>query len=507
MSLQSNILASFSSQIYVSLVGILMVPMYVRYMGAEAYGLVGFFAMLQAWFSLLDIGMTPTIARESARHRGGAADALSYRRLLRVLEVVFLMIALVGGAAMLAGSTYIARDWLQASVLPPEQVLTAVQLMAIIIAMRWMAGLYRGAISGSERLVWLAGFNVAVATLRFGGVLPLLMFVGTSPTLFFSYQLGVAVLELAVLLVYTYRLLPTIEPGERPPWNWAPLRPLMRFSLTIAFTSSVWVVITQTDKLVLSRILPLAEYGHFTLAVLVASGVLILSGPIGSAIMPRLARLEAEGRHAQMIEVYRHATQLVVIVAGVASITVALSAEALLWAWTGDAELARKAAPILVLYAAGNGILAVAAFPYYLQFAKGDLRLHLVGNAVFVAVLLPLVVWATMAFGAVGAGFVWLGVNMLSFVAWLPLVHRKFEPGLNLRWYANDIAVIVAAISLTGYLAHRFVPPSGSRLDQFADIAFAGLAALLAAGVASSVTRNKIRAAWATWAGKASHRA
>jgi len=497
MSLQRIILASFSSQIYVSLVGILMVPMYVKYMGAEAYGLVGFFAMLQAWFSLLDIGMTPTISRESARYRGGASDALSYRRLVQALEVVFLVVAIVGGTAMLAGSSYIARDWLHALVLPPEQVLTAVQLMAFIIAMRWMAGLYRGAISGSERLVWLAGFNAAIATIRFGGVLPLLMFVGTTPILFFGYQLAVAVVELVVLFVYTHRLLPPIDAGTRVRWNWAPLRPLLRFSLTIAFTSSVWVIATQTDKLVLSRLLPLADYGHFTLAVLVASGVLLLSGPIGSAIMPRLARLEAEGRHAQLIEVYRHATQLVVMVAGVASITIAFSAEALLWAWTGDAGLARRAAPTLVLYAAGNGILAVAAFPYYLQFAKGDLRLHLIGNAIFVAMLIPLVVWATIAFGAVGAGFVWLGVNMLSFVAWLPLVHRKFEPGLNLRWYTNDIALIVAAISLAGCVAHQLVPPSGSRLDQFADICFAALASLLAAGVASSAIRSRVRAAWA----------
>ena len=33
-----------------------MVPLYVRYMGVEAYGLVGFYAMLQGWFMLLDMG-------------------------------------------------------------------------------------------------------------------------------------------------------------------------------------------------------------------------------------------------------------------------------------------------------------------------------------------------------------------------------------------------------------------------------------------------------------------
>ncbi|MGH9879537.1 MAG: oligosaccharide flippase family protein, partial [Nitrososphaerales archaeon] len=67
MSLKRNIIANYASQIYVTLIGIVMVPLYVRYMGAEAYGLVGFFAMLQAWFQLLDMGLTPTMARETAR--------------------------------------------------------------------------------------------------------------------------------------------------------------------------------------------------------------------------------------------------------------------------------------------------------------------------------------------------------------------------------------------------------------------------------------------------------
>ena len=57
MSLKRNILANYVGQLYVTLIGILLVPMYVKYMGAEAYGLVGFYAMLQAWFMLLDMGL------------------------------------------------------------------------------------------------------------------------------------------------------------------------------------------------------------------------------------------------------------------------------------------------------------------------------------------------------------------------------------------------------------------------------------------------------------------
>ena len=62
------------------------IPLYIKYLGIEAYGLIGIFALLQAWLALLDMGMTPTLSREMARFTGGAHDAQSIRDLLHVSE-------------------------------------------------------------------------------------------------------------------------------------------------------------------------------------------------------------------------------------------------------------------------------------------------------------------------------------------------------------------------------------------------------------------------------------
>lgn len=494
MSLKRNILASYVSQIYVTIIGIVMLPLYLKYMGAEAYGLVGFYAMLQVWFALLDMGLTPTIARETARFHGGATGALSYRRLVRALQAIFLAVALVGGGAMFASAGFIASDWLKVQALPLNEVQFAVQMMALGVALRWMAGLYRGVISGAERLVWLGSYNAIIATLRFVGVLPVLMFVGTTPTAFFTYQLLVAVVELAGLAARVYGLLPPVPAGQRLGWYFAPIKPVLKFSLTIAFTSSVWVLVTQTDKLVLSKLLPLADYGYFTLAVLVASGVMVISGPISGAIMPRMVKLEAEGDHAGLIRIYRQSTQLVAVIAGAASITVAFFAEPLLWAWTGDKELAHQAAPILVLYALGNGILAVSAFPYYLQYAKGDLRLHLIGNAIFVVLLIPSIIWAANQYGGVGVGYVWLAMNVIYFVAWVPLVHSRFEPGLNKPWFVKDVLLVCSVAASAGYGLFTFMPQTDNRWWQVGEVIMFGTLVMLAGALASSVVwaRTKV---------------
>lgn len=444
MSLKLNVIAGYVSQVYVTLIGIVILPLYIKYMGADAYGLVGFFTMLQAWFSLLDLGLTPTISRETARYKAGAINALEFRRLFRTLSSIFAGVALVGGGGLLLLSSQIARNWLKVEALPEIEVQTALQIMAISVALRWMGGLYRGVIAGAEHIVWLSGYSIVIASLRFVVVIPVMWNFGYTPLVFFTYQLGIAILETSGMWVKTITLLPRIINADGAiGWSLAPVKALLRFSMTIAFTSSVWVFVTQTDKLILSSILPLADYGHFTLAVLVASGIMVISGPISGAIMPRMARLHTEGKEEELILVYRNATKLVSIIAGTAAVTLVFCAEPLLLAWTGDSALANSIAPILKLYAIGNGLLAVGAFPYYLQYARGNLKYHLIGNVGMIVILIPCVIVAANLFGGLGAGYVWLITNLLFLMVWVAFVHHKLVPGLHRRWIMDDVIKIV----------------------------------------------------------------
>lgn len=460
-------------------------------MGAEAYGLVGFFTMLQAWFGLLDMGLTPTIGRETARYKGGSMSALEYRQLFRALSSIFIFIALIGGGSIFFFSEFISTQWLNVSELGMEEVIVAVQIMAISVALRWLGGLYRGVITGSEKLVWLSVFNALIATLRFIAVFVTMSLYGFTPFVFFMHQLVVAIVEVTGLWLMINRLLPPkVGFKDQIGWSIEPVKPVLKFALTIAFTSSVWVLVTQTDKLVLSGILPLDEYGYFTLAVLVASGIMIISGPISSAIMPRMTRSYAEGKTDEVISVYRNSTQVVSVISGAASVTIACCASSLLYAWTGDLALSEKAAPILSLYALGNGVLAVAAFPYYLQYAKGNLRYHLIGNAVLVCLLVPAIIFSATYYGGVGAGYVWLFMNAFYLLTWIAYVHYKLEPGLHLQWLLKDILVIYIPMIVVAMAVIYLSFHNESRLLSLLYVVTVGLVVISVAAAGSSLVRE-----------------
>ncbi|WP_114700216.1 oligosaccharide flippase family protein [Psychrobacter proteolyticus] len=443
-SLKINILSSYISQVYIIFISIFILPFYIKYMGAEAYGLVGFFAMLQGVFALLDFGLRPTISRQTAQYNGGSLSKLDFRRLFRALNIIFIFIAVLGGLILLILSKKIVSDWLKIENLTPSDVLFAVQIMAISVCLRWMTGLFRGVISGFEKIVWLSVVNSLIATLRFPLVLVYMYYFGFTVRSFFVYQLFVALLEFSLYSLKSYRLLPRLNTNENIGWSLKPIRPIIGFALSVAFTSSVWIIITQLDKFVLSGILTLSEYGYFSLAVLVSAGVLQISAPISGSIMPRMAKLQAEKKFEEIRKIYLNSTQFVSVVVVTAGIVLAGVAEPFLFAWTNDIDLAKNAAPILTLYALGNALLALSAFPYYLQYTKGNLKYHLIGNIILVLTLIPMIIWAAINYGGVGAGWVWLITQAIYLVFWVSYVHIKIEPRINIEWFKSFLPSLIS---------------------------------------------------------------
>ena len=495
LTLKKNIIANYAGQMYVAVVGIAMVPFYLRHLGVEAYGLVGFFAMMQVWFQVLDIGLTQTMSREAARYRGEATDALGLRRLLRSLEGIFLAIGIAGAVGIGFGAPGIAAGWLKVQHIDLGEVRQAVILMGILASLRWICGLYRGVINGFEKLVWLNAFNIAVATARFMLVIPLLMYVSASALVFFEFQLGVAVVELLFLIGKTYQLLPAAG-GVRQSWQWAPLRPVLKFSLGVAFTSSAWVLLTQVDKLILSKLLPLGEYGVFTLAVVIASTVTLISGPISAALQPRMTNISASGTPADLVALYRLGTQLVGIISVPTTLLLVFFPVQALMIWTGNPVIAANGAQVLRLYALGNGILIFAAFPYYLQFARGVLRLHVMGNVLFLLTLLPTLVWAASTYGATGAGYAWAGSSFAYFAFWVPVVHRHFLPGRHVMWLLHDVAPTVVLPTVFAVAMVYLVSWPANRFAAFMTMAAIGVAMIVISASATGLGRQSISRWW-----------
>ena len=165
MSLRANTIANYLGQGWTGLMGLAFIPVYIRHLGPEAWGLIGFVAVLQAWFVLLDMGLTPAIHREFARFQAGANSAQHVRNLLRSFEVIYGSLAAGVVALVWLAAPFLSEHWLNVRQLPLPTVVQAVQIMSVVIASRMVEEVYRGVLLGLQRQVWLNGAQALLATL------------------------------------------------------------------------------------------------------------------------------------------------------------------------------------------------------------------------------------------------------------------------------------------------------------------------------------------------------
>ena len=76
ISLKKNTIANYIGQFYTMFIGIFMLPFYLEYLGAEAYGLVGFFTMLSAW--MMSLGRWKYLRRSNGGWRVSSEGTPSY---------------------------------------------------------------------------------------------------------------------------------------------------------------------------------------------------------------------------------------------------------------------------------------------------------------------------------------------------------------------------------------------------------------------------------------------
>lgn len=480
LSMIRNTGLSYAGQAYALLVGILILPFYLGHLGAEAYGLIGFFAVLQAWLQLLDAGLSPSLVRQIAHFRGRpgiAAQRYEPGQLLRSFEIIFVPLALLTVMTIHLSSDWIAHHWLQAQELSTATIVQCIGLMGLMVGLKLYATLYKSGLQGLELHAWLNGANILIATLRYFGGLFLVANISQNPLDFFLFQTAVALIETLVFAAKAYALMP--KPSWLTGFDWAVVKPVLPFAAGMSLTSVLWIILTQLDKVLLSNVLLLKEYGYFSLVALMSTGIMTLTNPLVQTLLPRMTMLVAENRIADMQALYLNATRFVCSLLFPLSGVIAFHSAELVFAWTGDAQAAQWSRLVLPWYVLGSAIMAVTAFQFYLQYAYGQLRLHVWFSLVCAAVSIPLMAYAALEHGVYGAALAWFGLRMLTFLIWPSMVHKRFAAGLHRQWL-QDLLRITAMTGLGLLIGEPVFAAiaSDNRFDILLGLAVSGLICL-----------------------------
>lgn len=469
--------------------GIAFIPLIIKYLGVEAYGLIGVFAMLQVWFALLDMGMTPTLNREMARYTAGAHTSQAIRDLLRSLEVVCFVTALLIGFAIWFASDWLAIHWLRIEKLSVADVTQAISIMALVVSLRFVEGLYRGALVGLQKQVWLNVVGSMLATLRWGGVVCVLMWVTPSIKAFFLWQGMMSMITILVFIFILYGNLPSHTQSAR--FSWFQLKGVWLFASGMMTQTLLTLLLTQVDKVILSRLLSLEMFGYYTLAGTFAGVLIQMISPITQAYFPRFTELATKGDTETLIKIYHEGAQLVSVFIVPAALMFMFFGKNILLLWGGNATITHNVAPLLALLALGTMLNGLMHIPYMLTLAYGHPGLLVRVNIVAVILLVPTIYWLTPRYGAVGAALIWVILNLGYLLIASRILFRRLLKTEMWRWYRYDIIQPITGATLTATVLELLHPGFSSNLIELLWILVGGLCIVVASALsAPSIRRN-----------------
>jgi O-antigen/teichoic acid export membrane protein len=485
-----NTITNFLGKVWGALLGILFTPLYLKFLGIESYALIGLYVSILGFISFLDMGLSTTLNRELARGASSGAPASETRNLIRTYETIYWIVGIFVGASLLALSPWIAEKWIRSPGVPLHSIRNAIAIIGLLIAIQWPSSLYIGGLMGSQRQVLLNVIQAIAAILQSGGAVLVLWLIAPTIEAYFLWQIIIVLFLTISLRICLLVSLPSS--CSKPVFKMDFLLSHWKFSAGMTAITILASVLTQGDKVILSRILPLKSFGYYILAFNAANALGYIVYPFFSSLFPRFSQLAAEVDTKGISVLYHTGSQFVSAVLLPVAMALCFFPKEILSFWLRDPETVANTYRILSLLACGTAINSLMILPLCLQLSHGWTRLSLLKNIIASCVFIPALFVLAIRWGAIGAAFVWISLNLGYLIFEIPLMHRRLLKGETVQWYLVDVGLPLA-ISFVVFILAKFLLPAEIRpLFAFFWIIGTTLTALFLAFIAMPNTRNWI---------------
>ena len=492
MSLKKNILANLGGKIWTLIIAFVSLPLYIRFSGIEGYGLIGFYSTLFATLYLFEFGISTTVNREIAKTLHIAEQFDDTRDLIRSFEVIYWSVGIILAIGIFFLAPFIAERWLRNEYIENEVVINSIILMGATIAFQWPVSLYSGGLMGLERQdilnILFSGFNTLKAIIS----ILVLYFIPSDFIAFFIFQFIITVIYAVVILIVFWRIVPN---GTRSPrFNPYALRKVWNFTIGVGATGIVTFLLSNLDKILLSNILTLTDFGYYNIANQVNIATRISSGAVFQAIFPRFSKLYVEQDYRKIVRLYHEGSQFISLIVFPVSVTFSFFSYEILYCWMQSKDIAESSAMIASILVAGSAFNAILGIPYDMTVAYGWSMFGLYQNIISVFIIVPLMLLLVSSYGATGAAMSWFFLNFCYFLVSPVIMARKILPkGEIAIWYLNDIGrPLFICILIVAFF--RFIFPSNSSLCiQAIIILFVWITAQLLSFLSLPLMRKRIK--------------
>jgi len=454
--LSRNILWNLCGQGVLVLLGLVAVRFVFKQLGPDAFGLI-LFAQTAAvvLVSIFDLGISATITREVAGKLAGQQPYVT--DLLRTATLIYWGGYLVLALAVTAAAPSLMLHWVHLKSIDLHTATRVTQILAGGALLALPRSLYGSLFRGLQQM----GFNNvieagALAVQQLGIILILGFFRSSGAIMAVAVWYSASYLiSVVAYIVAARRYVPAraLLPGYAP----SVLRRNAGYSGQMMSNSMLAMVHSQSDKLLLSKLLPIGALGTYGLVATLVAGVARVTASIMQAAFPAFSLLHTQLDHGGLIRQYRKVQALTVAMTPPLFAALVFAGMPVL-TYVFDPSVARSLMAPLILLSIGSYMNATLSTPYTLSVAVGRPQIAVRQNLLALVIVLPVAAILVYSFGLVGAATSWVVYHLFAYAYGLPRISRECLRQPVRGWYAHVLrafALIAATYGLAFAIASR----------------------------------------------------
>ena len=397
MSIRRDSLYNLAGSLAPTAVTLFTVPVYLRLIGVDRYGVLVIAWVLLGYFGVFDLGLGRATAQRIATLRqAGPGDRAEAFWTALMLNTAF---GVVGGLLLWLASRFFFTAYIQVAGHLRLEILAAVPWFAAAIPVATVSSVLIGALQGRERFLAINASSMIESVLF--QVLPLAVAWQYGPDL--SWLVPAALVgRLAVFVLLFFQCYRHVPLNMAPTMSRALVVPLFRYGRWVTVTGIIDPLLTTLDRFLIGSIAGAKAVAYYTVPYGLAYRVSALPGSLSNSLFPRLSSESWEECRRLMDEAIR----AVSVILTPLIVAVILFMEPFLTWWVGP-EVARNGAFVGEIIALGLWFNGLANMPYTLLQAQGrpDLtaKCHLAELIPYCAFL----VFALHFWGVAGAALAW----------------------------------------------------------------------------------------------------
>lgn len=451
--LKLNAIANYAGNLWSNLLSFLLVPVYLHYLGVEAYGLIGGFYAVISFIGLLDLGLSATIKREVALRKNIPEKLLTIPDLLRTTEIIYWCTSTIILLLMVLLAKPISTQWINAENLAPETVRWAVIILGLTVAIRWPVTTYKGTLIALEKQVTLNILEGILRTFRELGAVIVLVIISPTIITFLLWQAFIAVLEVLLMFIFAWRYISIFK--NRASFKIEILKEIWRFAAGISWTTIVSMILSQIDKILLTKLVSLEQFGYYMLASTLAQKLSIILQPFIVTISPKLIALATQPDEKKLINFFHKSSLFISLtITPIASVLI-FFAPTILELWTQSPDVAVQASVILAVLTFGTMLDSISYISSQIQLAIGKPQVGATFNTISVFLVTPAMLYVVPQLQLLGAALIRTVLNILYYLVLSRITHWYILHKEHRRWLIQDTLIPILICFTVFFIASQ----------------------------------------------------